>query len=213
MVNLNLEIIHQDSEFVVITKPSGLLAVPGRSPGKTDSVSFRIKQQFPSCIDQPAVHRLDMDTSGLMVLALSRESHRQLSTQFAEQKVSKRYIALLEKEPASTHGKIELPFRLDPDNRPYQIYDPVHGKVGITLWKKRAIEPPYTRVEFTPLTGRTHQLRLHASHALGLGAPIVDDPLYGNGKSHGKMKLHASYLAFYHPTSKVLLEFSSTPPF
>jgi len=208
-----MEIIHQDPEFIVINKPSGLLAVPGRGPDKTDSVSFRIKKQFPFCIDQPAVHRLDMDTSGLMVLALTQKSHRLLSQQFAQQKVRKRYIALLEKEPTTTHGKIELPFRLDTDNRPYQIYDNVHGKVGITLWKKLAFQPPYTRIEFTPLTGRTHQLRLHASHKLGLGAPIVDDPLYGNGKSHGEMKLHASYLAFYHPSSKALLEFSSTPPF
>jgi tRNA pseudouridine32 synthase/23S rRNA pseudouridine746 synthase len=85
--------------------------------------------------------------------------------------------------------------------------------MGITLWKKLAFEPPYTRVEFRPLTGRTHQLRLHASHEFGLGAPIVDDPLYGKGKSHGKMKLHASYLAFLHPTSQTLLEFFSPPPF
>ena len=211
--NPKLEIVHQEAQFIVVNKPSGLLAVPGRGSDKIDSVSHRVKKHFPHCIDQPAVHRLDMDTSGLMLLAFTQEAHSFLSIQFEKQQVSKQYIALLEGQIYNSHGKIELPFRLDIDNRPYQIHDAVHGKVGVTLWQKVSYEPPYTRVEFTPLTGRTHQLRLHASHKFGLGTPIVGDTLYGNGESHGNMKLHASSLSFIHPVTKTPINLSNPPPF
>ena len=205
--------IHTDPDFVVVDKRSGMLAVPGRGPEKVDSVADRVRRMFPGCIKQPAVHRLDMDTSGLMVLALSAEAHRNLSRQFHERLTRKKYVALLEGVPEDDSGTIELPFRLDVENRPIQIYDEVHGKVGITHWRKIAVEGRYTRVEFVPVTGRTHQLRLHASHRLGLGMPIVGDPFYGSGTGPGQLKLHACELGFSHPVSGQEQVFYSTPSF
>jgi tRNA pseudouridine32 synthase/23S rRNA pseudouridine746 synthase len=216
-----LEIIFADQELVVINKPGGLLAVPGRGPDKQDSVVTRFKEQFPYAIEQPAVHRLDMATSGLMVLALTVEVHRQLSCQFSQRQVDKIYIALLDGAVTEESGEIELRFRLDPENRPYQVYDPVQGKVGITRWRRLALSEilpesegrPQTRMEFIPLTGRTHQLRLHAAHPLGLGCPIIGDSLYGSGNMGDPMYLHATRLAFTHPISKERLEFYSHASF
>jgi tRNA pseudouridine32 synthase/23S rRNA pseudouridine746 synthase len=203
--------------------------VPGRGPDKQDSVVSRFKALFPDAIDQPAVHRLDMATSGLMVLALTAGVHRHLSCQFSQRQVDKIYIALLDGAVSDAvtekNGEIELRFRLDPENRPYQIYDPVQGKIGITRWRRLALSEtlfeilpenegrPQTRIEFIPLTGRTHQLRLHAAHPLGLGCPIIGDSLYGSGNMGDPMYLHAARLAFTHPISKERLEFYSPPPF
>jgi tRNA pseudouridine32 synthase/23S rRNA pseudouridine746 synthase len=208
-----MKIIAVDPLFLVINKPSGLLSVPGRGLDMQDCVVSRIKELFPDCIDQPAVHRLDMDTSGLMVVARTSAAHRHLSLQFAERLVDKRYIALLEGTLSQQSGEIILPFRLDPDNRPRQIHDPLHGKMGISRWRLMGIEGRRSRVEFTPLTGRTHQLRLHAAHPLGLGIPIVGDRLYGQGRQPGEMLLHATYLAFQHPVSGQRIIRESTPSF
>jgi tRNA pseudouridine32 synthase/23S rRNA pseudouridine746 synthase len=225
----DLEIIFADQQLVVVNKPGGLLAVPGRGPDKQDSVVSRFKAQFPDAIDQPAVHRLDMATSGLMLLALTTEAHRHLSGQFSQRQVDKVYIALLDgavsEAVTGKNGEIELRFRLDPDNRPYQVYDPVQGKIGITRWRRLAFSEtlfgilpesegrPQTRIEFIPLTGRTHQLRLHAAHPLGLGCPIIGDSLYGSGNMGDPMYLHATRLAFTHPLNKKRLEFYSPAPF
>jgi len=208
-----LEILHTDPAFVVVNKLSGMLAVPGRGPDKVDSVADRVRRMFPGCIDQPSVHRLDMDTSGLMVVALTKEAHRHLSRQFHERETRKKYIALLAGVLEQDEGTIELPFRLDVENRPIQIYDEVHGKMGITHWKKIAVEGSYTRVEFVPVTGRTHQLRLHAYHEKGLGVPIVGDPFYGTGTGPGQMKLHACELSFAHPATGEEQTFRSEPAF
>jgi tRNA pseudouridine32 synthase/23S rRNA pseudouridine746 synthase len=209
----SVEIVHKDDEFVVIIKPSGLLAVPGKGEENQDCVVSRIKALYPDCIDQPAVHRLDMDTSGLMVLALTADMHRGLSLQFHDRKTEKRYIALLDGEFSGHEGTIELPFRLDVENRPHQIYDPVDGKTGITHWKTLGVENGKTRVEFIPVTGRTHQLRVHAASEHGLGIPILGDRLYGSGAGPGQLKLHASFLSFTHPRTGERLEFRSDPPF
>ena len=198
---------------MVVEKPGGLLAVPGRGPDKQDSVVSRVKSLLPWCIEQPAVHRLDMATSGLMVLGLTRQAHRHLSGQFAERQVVKRYMAVLEGEIDAAEGTIELPFRLDPNNRPYQVYDQENGKVGITRWRTVDTGGGRTLVEFEPLTGRTHQLRLHASHPLGLGCPIAGDPLYGNGRTGDSLLLHATVLQFCHPSTSQWLDFASTPTF
>jgi tRNA pseudouridine32 synthase/23S rRNA pseudouridine746 synthase len=198
---------------VVIDKPAGFLSVPGRGPDKQDCVTARVKNLFPGCLEQPAVHRLDMDTSGLMVLARTRKAHRTLSLQFSERQVRKRYQALLAGLVHGEQGEIELAFRLDPENRPHQIYDPVQGKTGVTHWRKLGVEDGMTRVEFIPLTGRTHQLRLHAAHELGLGFPIVGDRLYGVREPGQRMLLHAQYLSFYHPLSGDAMEFFSPIPF
>jgi len=208
-----LHIVHEDPEFVVVNKISGMLSVPGRGPGKIDSVATRVRQMFPGCIDQPSVHRLDMDTSGLLVLARTTQAHRLLSKQFQDRQTRKRYIALLDGILHGERGTIELPFRLDIDNRPIQIYDEVHGKMGTTHWEKIAIEGHHTRVAFIPVTGRTHQLRLHAAHHKGLGLPIVGDPFYGSGTGPGQLKLHASQLTFLHPGTDQELTFRSNPIF
>ncbi len=206
-----IPILHADPEFVVVVKPSGLLAVPGKGEENQDCVVSRIKKLFPNCIEQPAVHRLDMDTSGLMVLALTADMHRKLSLQFHNRETEKRYIALLDGELSGDAGTIKLPFRLDVENRPHQIYDPVNGKIGITHWKKLAVENGQTRVEFRPITGRTHQLRVHAASKQGLGIPIVGDRLYGFGTSPGQLKLHASFLRFTHPRTGEKMEFHLSP--
>jgi|TARA_B110000305_G_scaffold192857_1_gene216234 tRNA pseudouridine32 synthase/23S rRNA pseudouridine746 synthase len=208
-----VEILYQDKDIVVVDKPSGLLSIPGRGPEKIDSVSHRIRQMFPDCLAQPSVHRLDMDTSGLLVLALTAASHRHLSLQFQNRETDKHYLALLDGELAGEEGTITLPFRLDIENRPHQIYDEIHGKIGTTHWKKLGIENGKTRIAFHPITGRTHQLRVHSAHPKGLGIPIVDDPLYGNGDLPGKMKLHACELTFTHPTTGEKMTFTAPVPF
>jgi tRNA pseudouridine32 synthase/23S rRNA pseudouridine746 synthase len=148
-----------------------------------------------------------------MVIAVTDEAHRHLNRQFEAREVLKEYTALLEGEVELTAGEIRLPFRLDPDNRPYQIHDPVHGKMGISRWRRLRHEAGRTRVLFMPLTGRTHQLRLHAAHRLGLGCPIVGDSLYGSGHDGEQMMLHASSLTFTHPVTGQGLSFFSRPPF
>lgn len=208
-----MKLIHEEDSFVVIEKQSGFLSVPGRGLENYDSVASRVCEMYPDCIKQPAVHRLDMDTSGLMVLARTKEAHRNLSIQFQERQTKKKYFALLDGELIGETGTIELSFRLDVDNRPYQIYDEVHGKLGITKWQKIALENGFTRILFEPITGRTHQLRVHAAHEKGLGIPIVGDPLYGNGKGNGLLKLHAAFLEFSHPESGIAVSFTSDVPF
>jgi len=208
-----MTLLHQDQDLVVVVKESGFLSVPGRGPEKIDSVSHRIRESNPGCIGHPAVHRLDMDTSGLMVLGLTKESHRHLSMQFQNRETDKKYQALLEGTLTEDSGTITLPFRLDVENRPFQIYDEVHGKMGTTHWQKVALEGTHTRVNFIPITGRTHQLRLHASHPKGLGIPIIGDSFYGNGTGPGQLKLHATELTFTHPTTGEKLTFTSPPPF
>lgn len=210
---MNLHIIHADPLFLIVNKPGGLLSVPGRGPDKQDCVVNRVKQKYPKCIEQPAVHRLDMDTSGLMVLAFTTEAHRHLSKQFEARLVHKKYTALLDGIINGNSGEISLPFRLDPNNRPYQVYDPVHGKLGVSQWRKIGIEGEKTRVEFVPLTGRTHQLRVHAAHELGLGCPIIGDRLYGNGREGSQMLLHASSISFTHPGNGERLVFRVAAPF
>jgi len=199
------DIIYKDSSILVVNKPGGLLSVPGRGPDKQDCLVKRVRDLFPECILQPSVHRLDMDTSGLMVLALTAAAHKSLSFQFQNRTVKKQYLALVKGVVEKEQGEIRLPFRLDVANRPYQIYDPVHGKWGITLWEKKAVTNHQTRILFTPITGRTHQLRTHASHPMGLGCPIVGDRLYGHGKPGDRLLLHASYLRFHHPDNNKTL--------
>ena len=174
----------------------------------------RVRSAFPEATGPIAVHRLDMATSGLMVVALTVAAHRALSMQFEARRVEKTYIALLNGVPSLNGGVIELPLRLDVENRPVQIHDPIHGRPCCTTWRALAFEGARTRVEFTPLTGRTHQLRVHA--ALGIGYPIVGDRLYGSYGSitpATRLMLHANWLAFAHPTTGARCEFASTVPF
>lgn len=216
---LGLDIIYRDSAVIVVNKPSGLLSVPGRGEDKQDCVVARLKRLFPLCIAQPSVHRLDMDTSGLLVLAFTQEAHRDLSIQFIKRTVHKRYVALLDGVVEADSGRIELAFRYDPDHKPRQTYDPVLGKWGTTLWEKVGVErlggsgPQVTRVLFTPLTGRTHQLRVHSAHQKGLSHPIVGDPLYGTAGTDTRLMLHAFELEFAHPVSGKQMLFRADPDF
>lgn len=208
-----IDILYTDSDIIVIDKPGGLLSVPGRGPGKQDCVVTRVQAIFSDVINQPAVHRLDMYTSGVMVIARTSEAHKNISKQFEQRKTEKKYIAVLEGILNEDFGRIELKFRLDTTNRPHQVFDPVQGKKGITLWRKLAIEDNATRVEFTPLTGRTHQLRLHAAHKRGLNTPIIGDRLYGSGVEGDQMMLHASSLTIFHPKTQERITFVSEVPF
>ncbi len=209
----DISILHRDHAIIIIEKPCGMLAVPGRGPDKQDCAAARLRRLYPLMIEQPAVHRLDMYTSGLMVFAVTAEAHRRLSLSFSRREVYKEYTAVLQGIVAKNGGEIRLPFRLDPNNRPLQIYDVIQGKMGITLWQKIAVQGETTRVAFKPLTGRTHQLRLHAAHPLGLAAPILGDRLYGTGQEGERMFLHATRLRFFHPDSNKLIGFFSQPPF
>lgn len=214
---LGLDIVYCDASLLVVNKEGGLLSVPGRGEDKSDCVESRVRRIFPSAPKQCAVHRLDMDTSGLLVVALDKETHRLLSIQFMQKEVEKEYVALLEGVIKEESGEVHLPFRLDVEHRPYQIYDEEQGKWGTTVWKKVRVESSsdglVTRVHFTPLTGRTHQLRVHSSHPKGIGHAIVGDRLYGTGKEGDRLCLHASSLSFSHPHTKEKLRFTSPAPF
>ncbi|WP_147821364.1 RluA family pseudouridine synthase [Salidesulfovibrio onnuriiensis] len=208
-----LDVLYSDNKIVVVNKPSGLLSVPGKGPDKMDCVVTRVQAMFPECRKHPAVHRLDMDTSGILVLGLTARAQRELSIQFQDRLTSKRYVALLEGLIEGEMGVIDLPLRTDVDNRPYQIVDHEHGRRAITIWKKLGEENGWTRVNFTPITGRSHQLRVHSSHPDGLGVPIVGDRLYGTGKYPGRLHLHAEYLRFTHPKTGEVMEFHTEAPF
>lgn len=183
---LGLEIIYRDKNILVVNKPSGLLSVPGRGEGKQDCVVTRAQKLFPQMIGQPSVHRLDMDTSGLMVLAFDEASHRALNAQFENRLVKKRYVAVLDGVVKEESGRVELKHRVDIDNRPRQILDDIYGKLAVTEWQRLRVwtrrdaagnERKATSVLFEPHTGRTHQLRVASAYALG--AAIVGDNLYG----------------------------------
>lgn len=221
---LGLEILYRDNDIVIVNKQSGLLSVPGRGEEKFDCVEWRLKQLIPECLTQCAVHRLDMETSGILILALNRNSHKNLEMQFAEGTVRKTYVALLDGVlKGQPEGHIELKSRLDTDNRPYQIYDEENGKLGITDWKKLSVEiwknpdsgsqKKVTRIEFSPKTGRTHQLRLASAFEKGLGIPILGDTLYGTCEKGERLMLHACRIVFNHPASGEQMIVESAPDF
>jgi tRNA pseudouridine32 synthase/23S rRNA pseudouridine746 synthase len=235
---MSLQILHADPHLLVLDKPSGLLAVPGRGPDKQDCLSARVQAEYPDAL---IVHRLDMDTSGLLVMARGPESQRKLSMAFATRRVHKRYIAVVAGHlaPPDTPdgwGLIDLPLIVDWPNRPKSIVDHAQGKPSQTRWRVlfdgrsgegRNPEPlahrtpasdgvtanPATRVELEPLTGRSHQLRVHLQ---ALGHPILGDPLYAPPAIHaaaGRLLLHASRLVFTHPFSGMDLSFHCPPDF
>ena len=212
-MTMDIPILYHDDCLVVAVKPPGLLAVPGRGPAKERCLVSLLRALFPPMIAQPAVHRLDMATSGLMVVAITDTAHRWLSRQFANREVTKEYVAVLDGLVAGESGRIELAFRLDPQNRPYQIYDPKNGKLGVSRWRRLGNERGRSRLALFPETGRTHQLRLHTAHPLGLGIPIVGDALYGHGRAGDRLLLHAAGLTFFHPVSGQPLAFRSEPDF
>lgn len=204
------QVLYTDPSMVLIEKPSLLLSVPGRGEAKRDSVVSRLNENYPGIRE---VHRLDWETSGLMLLARSKEAHRELSRQFREREVTKHYTAVIFGVPAQAQGEVDLPLRCDWPNRPRQIVDPLQGKLSQTRWRLLQEDGDSSRVELTPITGRTHQLRVHMQ---SLGHPILGDGLYAHVAARDmapRLMLHASSLAFCHPLSGVRLSFSSPAPF
>ena len=197
-----LEIVYQDEYLLVINKPAEFLAVPGIHI--KDSVAERMKMQFPNASGPLVVHRLDMSTSGLMLIALTSDVYIDLQKQFIDRKIQKEYEALLDGTLSQDKGEIKLPLRLDIDDRPRQLVCFKHGKSALTHWEVIERKDGRTRVIFKPITGRTHQLRVHAAHSLGLNAPIIGDDLYG--KIDNRLHLHAARIIFSHPVSKEIMD-------
>ena len=200
-----LDIIYQDQDILIVNKPTEFLSVPGKEI--SDSVFLRIKQQYPDATGPLIVHRLDMATSGLMILALNPQANKFLQKQFIHREVHKQYIALIEGLPLEDEGQINLPLRGDLFDRPKQIVCNQDGKQAKTFWQvlERYPERNQTRVLLTPHSGRTHQLRVHCAHAQGLNMSIVGDDLYGTIGS--RLHLHAQSLEIKHPTSKEIMMF------
>ncbi|WP_375765634.1 RluA family pseudouridine synthase [Archangium gephyra] len=206
-----LSVVFEDAWLVVVEKPGGLLSVPAKDTSVTDSVLARLRARYPHATGPLLVHRLDLDTSGLLVAALDSRTHAALQRQFAQREIHKRYVAWVEGLVQGEEGTIDFPMRVDLDDRPRQIHDPVHGKSAVTRWRVLERRGQRTRVAFFPLTGRTHQLRVHAAHPLGLGAPIVGDRLYGH--EDVRLHLHAESLSFQHPETGQLVSFERPAPF
>lgn len=199
-----LDIIYQDDDIVVVNKPSGILSIEGKGPDKQDCIAARVRSFFPSCIDQPCIHRLDQSTSGLMVLGLTKEAHDRLSLDFGNRKVHKEYEALVQGLILEKSGTVAIPIRLDVENRPCQIPDFENGKTAVTEWIRLSIENRFgqktTRLKLIPRTGRTHQLRVHCAY--GLGCPIIGDSLYNSkaaAPESDRLMLQARVLEFTHP--------------
>lgn len=236
-----LEIVFEDEWLLVINKPAGMLSVPGKAEDM-DSVYHRLKKKYPDATGPMIVHRLDMATSGLLLVAKTKEAHRHLQAQFENRSIKKRYIALLDGAIAETKetttqvteatrtikttqtietpettripekaGRISLPLCLNPLDRPRQMVSEEHGKEAVTEYQIIAKSEKYTRIAFYPLTGRTHQLRVHAAHPKGLNCPILGDELYG--KKADRLYLHAEYIEFSHPVYGDIICIQKAPDF
>ena len=204
-----LATIYEDDVMLVIHKPAEFLSVPGKEI--TDAVYTRIKEKYPNATGPLIVHRLDMSTSGILLLTKTKEANKHLQNQFIKRTIQKRYVALLDGDLTEDKGKITLPLRVDLDDRPKQLVCFEHGKNAETRWEVIQRENGKTRVYFYPITGRTHQLRVHAAHKNGLNAPIIGDDLYG--KKQDRLHLHAEFIAFIHPTTNEKMSFRVAPAF
>lgn len=203
-------IVYQDNDILVVNKPPGLLSVPGKGAFKNECLTAHLQQNLGDCL---IVHRLDMDTSGLMVLAKNKLAHRHLSIQFQDRLTHKTYQALCTGHISQDAGVINLPMRCDWEKRPLQMIDFKQGKFAQTLWQKVTQHPTYWQVALTPITGRAHQLRLHLKM---LGHPILGDNLYADDATLAqapRLCLHANTLSFTHPTSQQKLQFSQEADF
>ena len=210
----DLDVLYADESLLVLVKPAGLLSVPGRGEDKQDCLSTRAQRQFP---DARVVHRLDMATSGLMVMARSAAAQRGLNDAFASRQIAKRYIAVVDghlSAPITSWGVIDLPIIVDWPNRPLRMIDPVAGKPSVTRWRVLAQgERDVTRIELEPVTGRSHQLRIHMQ---AIGHAIAGVQLYGAPRVQAmadRLLLHACSLEFKHPTTAQVLQFVSPAPF
>ncbi len=202
-IGKELETIFEDEDLLVIYKPADFLSVPGIHI--QDSVFTRIKQQVKNISGPIIIHRIDMATSGLLVLAKNKKAHKIIQSQFINKTIKKRYTALLDGIVKEDKGIINLPLRVDLDDRPRQLVCFEHGKPAETKWEVIERKNGKTKIYFYPISGRTHQLRVHASHSLGLNIPIIGDDLYG--KKSNRLYLHADTLEFIHPTTKQKMVF------
>jgi tRNA pseudouridine32 synthase / 23S rRNA pseudouridine746 synthase len=203
-------IIYRDERLIVLDKPSGLLSVPGIGPDNADCLASRVQRIDPAA---RIVHRLDRDTSGVIVMACDEEAHRELSRQFHDREVEKTYVALVAGFVREDEGEIDLPMRKDLDDPPRQLIDHIHGRRAITRWRVLERKVDHTRVELYPLTGRSHQLRLHMKT---LGHPILGDDLYAPPETLAmadRLLLHAARLWLVHPSTAEPCTFESPCPF
>lgn len=203
-------VLYADAALLVVEKQAGLLSVPGRGEDKQDCLMARLLVEYP---DARIVHRLDQDTSGLLVIARDADTHRELSRQFHDREVEKVYIALALGHPAENAGEIDLALRYDPPSKPRHVVDPVEGQHALTEWKVLTRQAGCTRVSLIPHTGRTHQLRVHMQ---ALGHPLLGDTLYAPAEAcppGGRLCLHAETLGFVHPVHGGRLRFHRPAPF
>jgi len=202
-----LEIIHSDEAVLAVNKPTGLLTVPGRGPDKQDCCYRRVLEPFPDAL---VVHRLDMDTSGLILFARSPEAQRTISMQFEKREINKTYIALVEGIIEANEGMVDYPMRKDMEQRlpPKHLIDCIRGKKAITEWKVLNRTASTTRIALFPKTGRSHQLRVHMQ---ALGFPIVGDPIYGTPAA--RLMLHAQSLELFHPVTGEPIRLECPAPF
>jgi tRNA pseudouridine32 synthase/23S rRNA pseudouridine746 synthase len=208
-----LSILYQDLWLIAVNKPAGLLSVPGRYLDRQDCVIHRLQHQLADGKLLRAVHRLDQDTSGILLIARDLQTYRQLSQQFEQRQVCKLYEAVLAGPVLSDQGTIDLPLWGDPADCPHQKVDWQRGKPAITQFRVMQRSPNSTRVLFTPTTGRTHQLRVHAADPAGLGVAILGDRLYGDRAAASRLHLHARELEFTHPQTQARLHLHTETPF
>lgn len=202
-------VLYEDEWILAVDKPAGMLSVPGK--GNAPSVQEWVQAYRPEAQGPLIVHRLDMDTSGVLLLAKTAEAHRLLQQQFENRTVKKRYVALLDGEVRQDRGFIRLPLRPNPDDRPRQVVDPVHGKMAVTRFEVLERNGGRTRIAFYPETGRTHQLRVHAAHSEGLNSPIAGDNLYG--QPDNRLYLHAESVCFRHVVTGKPMRITAPVPF
>ena len=203
-----LDVIHEDAELLLVNKPHGLLSVPGKGEHLADCLIARVQNAFPTAL---LVHRLDRDTSGVMVFALTKAAQRHLGLQFEKRHTKKTYVALVHGAVAEKSGTIELPLIVDWPNRPLQHVNFETGKPALTEWRRGPVKDNTTRMRLFPKTGRSHQLRVHMKE---LGHPIVGDPFYSeNWQDHPRMMLHAESLKLRHPEGGRGVEFKAKTPF
>lgn len=204
-----IPIIYEDEYLLLLNKPPEFLSVPGKK--LKDSIYERMRLKYPNASGPLLVHRLDMSTSGLLLIAKSEDIYKRLQSQFIRRVIKKSYVALLDGIVNKTEGDISLPLRVDLEDRPKQLVCYEHGKNAFTKYKILGIENGKTRIHFFPITGRTHQLRVHAAHHLGLNCPIIGDDLYGTKGE--RLFLHAQWLQFIHPITKEIISFNCEPNF
>ena len=205
-----LRVVHRDADLLVLDKPSGLLSVPGKPENHRDCLQSRAKTSYPASL---LVHRLDLDTSGIIVFAMNPKAQRHLGLQFERRQTAKTYIARVWGQVQGETGTVDLPIDIDWPNRPLHHVSHATGRPAQTNWQVIGRDPIATRMELTPLTGRSHQLRVHMQ---ALGHPILGDRLYAKGEeleAAERLQLHAASLEFYHPTGGERVKFESVCPF